>query len=301
MTRSPRVDGLLVVDKPQGKTSHDIVSEARRVFHTRAVGHAGTLDPMATGVLVLLCGEACKLASHLTGQDKTYRARVRFGIGTHSLDADGEVTERAEVPDGLCTDGALERALATEAARELQVPPNVSAIREAGERAHVRARRGEAFALPARPVQVRSLTVLGTDRDSVELEVCVSKGYYVRSLARDLGAALGVPAHLAALRRLRSGPFALSEAVSWPPERAPWLTSCAEAATRALPITRLTAEGVRFARQGKRLTHEQAFASALETVSAWLTPLGELVALGESAPDGTHRVLRGFNPLPAAV
>ncbi|HET9960368.1 MAG TPA: tRNA pseudouridine(55) synthase TruB [Polyangiaceae bacterium] len=308
--KGQQVDGVLPVDKPQGKTSHDVVAEARRLFGTRAVGHAGTLDPMATGVLLLLFGEACKLSNYLTAEYKTYRARVRFGASTDSLDADGRVLESVELAPSWLSEEALESALRVERCRLEQVPPAVSAIHSDGERAHVRARRGEAVELPPRPVAVRELRLLRREAHELELELCVSKGYYVRSLARDLGSSLGQPAHLSALRRLSSGAFTLAHSVAWPCVERPSLMPTVEAACRALPVLRLTESGVLFARQGKRLGPEQvktpaapaelppiqAKGTELERepqVSVWLSPAGELVALGTW--DGErHRVVRGF-------
>ncbi|HWA74782.1 MAG TPA: tRNA pseudouridine(55) synthase TruB [Polyangiaceae bacterium] len=288
--------GLLVVDKPRGVTSHDVVAQARRLFRERAVGHAGTLDPMATGVLVLLFGEACKLSGHLTGQDKVYLASVQFGVGTDSFDADGRIVERMQLSPSFPDPTQLEAALRLERARSEQVPPAVSAIHHEGERAHVRARRGETVELPARPVHVTRLELLKLGTNSLDLELSVSKGYYVRALARDLGAALGAPAHLSALRRSASGSFTLADAVTWPATEAPPLLPLADAARRALPVTKLSAEAVTAARQGKRIPLELAQASSPEQLSAWLSPEGELVALGVSLPDGTHRVVRGIVP-----
>lgn len=294
--------GLLVVDKPRGFTSHDIVAQARRAFGERAVGHAGTLDPMATGVLVLLFGEACKLSGHLTAQEKAYHATVTFGVSTDSLDADGRTLEHRALPDSFPEPVALERALALERARSLQVPPAVSAIHTDGERAHVRARRGEVVELPPRAVKVARLELLELAGHTLSLEVVASKGYYVRALARDLGIALGVPAHLSALRRCSSGAFSLTEAVTWPPASLPELVPVAAAAERALPVTRLlTEEAVVSARQGKRLRPELASPSCCEQLSAWLAPDGELVAIGLSLLDGTHQVVRGFVSTPSSA
>src|SRR5690606_27846030 len=175
------VHGVLVVDKPGGMTSHDVVARARRLFGTRAVGHAGTLDPMATGVLVLLFGEACKLSAYLTGQDKTYSAGVRFGSATDSLDADGRVTEERTLPAGWLARETLDRALAVERARTLQVPPAVSAISEGGRRAYQRVRAGETVELAPRPVRVARLELLEWSDAGVDVELEVSKGYYVRA------------------------------------------------------------------------------------------------------------------------
>ncbi|MFZ5894002.1 MAG: tRNA pseudouridine(55) synthase TruB [Myxococcota bacterium] len=286
--------GLLVIDKPRGITSHDAVAQARRLFGTRSVGHAGTLDPMATGVLVLLFGEACKLSSYLTADDKTYVTRVLFGIGTDSFDADGTETQRIELPSGFPEHEQLDAALAAEQARREQVPPSVSAIHDRGVRAHVRVRRGETLDLPPRAVALHSLRLLDRDGASVCLELTVSKGFYVRALARDLGERLGAPAHLTELRRTASGAFTLADACSWPLAERPALISLASAATRALPKTLLNEDGVRAARQGKVLHGEQARPSKLEAVSAWLGPDGALIALGVSSEDGLHQVVRGF-------
>jgi tRNA pseudouridine55 synthase len=294
MTAGPQ--GLLVVDKPPGCTSHDVVADARRLFQTRSVGHAGTLDPLASGVLLLLFGEACKLSSHLTLHTKAYRTTVLFGVATDSFDADGEVLATRELAPDWLDMLALEAALGVERARTLQVPPAISAIHERGERAYQRARRGETVELAPRHIAVDELTLIDVGASTLTLELHVSKGYYVRALARDLGASLGAPAHLTELRRLASGPFSLSEAVPWPPERVPELLPVVDAARRALPITQLSEVGAAFARHGKALASEHAVATRLDAVSAWLSPDGALIALGTSSHDGSHRVVRGFNP-----
>jgi len=288
------VDGVLVVDKPGGWTSHDVVASARRHFGVRAVGHAGTLDPMATGVLVLLFGEACKLSNHLTADDKTYRATVAFGAETDSLDADGTLTRSVELSPGWLAPQELERALDSERRRTQQVPPAVSAIQMSGERAYARARRGEAVELAPRPVAVRTLTCLQWSGEEATIELTVTKGYYVRAFARDLGQSLGVPAHLRALRRLSSGVFDLSEAYPWPPEERPVPANLTEVATRALPVTKLTETGARRARLGQRLAPDDAVAGARDRTCAWLSPDGALVALGTTSAAGEHRLERGF-------
>lgn len=288
------LDGVLVVDKPSGATSHDIVAQARRLFGVRAVGHAGTLDPMATGVLVLLFGEACKLSSHLTADDKSYLATVAFGATTDTLDAEGRVTETTELAPGWLSPSALAHALDVERARTAQVPPAVSAIQVGGRRAYDLARRGAAVELAPRAVSLKALEVIEQSADTLRVKLTVSKGYYVRAFARDLGQTLGVPAHLASLRRLTSGAFSLDEAIAWPPSERPPLIPLAEAARRSLPVTRLSPDAVARARRGQRLTPDSAAPEAFERVSAWLGPNGELVALGVSTPTGEHRVLRGF-------
>jgi tRNA pseudouridine55 synthase len=293
------VTGVLVVDKPAGKTSHDVVLEARRLFKQRTVGHAGTLDPLATGVLLLLLGEATKLSAYLAADDKSYAALVRFGSATDTLDADGRVVEkRAIMPDDL-SDADLESALEVERARTEQVPPSVSALKVQGIAAHRLSRRGEAVTLAPRAVRVSTLELVMRGPDWIVVALSVSKGYYVRSLARDLGQRLGLPAHIEQLRRTASGAFRLEEAVAWPPRAPPSLLSAAAAAARALPVLELTDEGAERARQGKGL-REEHFTSppsaddGPDRPHAWLDRAGELVAVGQRAKEG-HAVLRGFN------
>jgi tRNA pseudouridine55 synthase len=295
--RNPRIDGALVVDKPAGVTSHDVVAQARRLYGTRAVGHAGTLDPMATGVLLLLFGEACKLSTYLTGQSKRYRAEVRFGRSTDSLDQDGATVEEVELPDGWLDDERLASALEGEWRRTHQVPPLVSAISIDGRRGHELARAGKSVELEPRPVRVEQLVVTGRGERHLELELGVSKGYYVRALARDLGRSLGVPAHLSALRRTASGSFSLDSAQSWPATTPAPLLGLREVAERALPVTTLNADGARRARLGQLLSSDDAQSSAgVGDASVWLSPEGEPLAIGCRTETG-FRVLRGFAPL----
>jgi len=304
----PEPHGLLVVDKPSGVTSHDIVAGARRVFGTRRIGHAGTLDPMATGVLVLLLGEATKLAEIATGADKTYQARVCFGRATDSYDADGRTTAEAPVPLAALEATRVNAALDAERSRSLQTPPGVSAIKLNGQRAYRLSRSGTPPILAARPVRVRSLALLAQGEHTLSLELSVSKGYYVRALARDLGEALGLPAHLDQLRRLASGSFTLAEACSWPPASVPELLSLRAALPRLLPTLRLNSEGVRRARLGQGLRRvdfldaerarvDEALTGAhggtATTLYAWVDEAGAPIALGLC--DGLSlRVRRGF-------
>jgi tRNA pseudouridine55 synthase len=287
-------DGLLVVDKPRGPTSHDIVAEARRRFGVRGIGHAGTLDPMATGILVLLFGEGRKLSSYLTLDEKAYVAEVCFGTATDTFDAEGTVVESRVLGPGTLDRGRVEAALQAERERTEQVPPPVSSIKVGGERAHRLTRRGEAPVLLPRKIRVAKLTLLEADEKRISLELTVSKGYYVRSLARDLGEALGAPAHLSRLARTRSGAFTLDDAVRWPPDELPALTSVAEAVRRSLPCVELTQAGAAKARLGQRLSDEHFVVPPDgERPHAWLDPEGRVVALGERAVEGS-RVLRGF-------
>lgn len=289
--------GLLVIRKPRGPTSHDIVAQARRLFQTREVGHAGTLDPMATGVLVLLVGEATKLAAYLSLEEKEYRATVAFGRSTDTLDAEGITVDERPLAPGVPDADALDAALAAEATRTEQVPPAFSAISVGGKRAHRLARRGEAPLLEPRPVKVTSLRLVDHGPAIAIVELAVSKGYYVRSFARDLGVRLGVPAHLAALERLRSGPYRIDEAHPWPPAEPPPLVPLPDAARHVLPPALLTPEGVERARCGKRLGAEH-FGEAVPAGphAAWLGPDGALVAIGQPDGEGGYRVVRGFRP-----
>jgi tRNA pseudouridine55 synthase len=202
--------GLVVVDKPAGLTSHDVVARLRRILRTRKVGHAGTLDPMATGVLVCGVERGTKLLGHLALDTKTYLATIRLGAATTTDDAEGEV--RATVDPAGVTDGAIAAAVATLTGPIDQVPSSVSAIKVDGKRAYARVRAGEQVVLTARPVTVSSFDVLARRGPDLDVAVSCSSGTYVRALARDLGAALGVGGHLTALRRTRVGPFTLPHA-----------------------------------------------------------------------------------------
>jgi len=209
--------GLVVVDKPAGWTSHDVVGRVRRIARTRRVGHAGTLDPMATGVLVLGVERATKLLGHLALTDKGYAATVRLGQSTLTDDAEGEPTGGASAVG--VTRAAAEAGLAALTGSISQVPSAVSAVKVAGQRAYARVRAGEEVELAPRRVTVSRLDLIGCRRPAPELldldvEVDCSSGTYVRALARDLGAALGVGGHLTALRRVRVGPFTLADALT---------------------------------------------------------------------------------------
>lgn len=205
------MDGVLVVDKPAGPTSHDIVNRARRVFRTRRIGHTGTLDPFATGVLPLCLGRATRLARFLGAGEKVYRATARLGFATTTDDGTGEALGvPAEVRlDEVTLRGALERLVGT----QQQVPPAYSARRVGGRRLYELARRGETVPRPARSVTVHAIELIAWRDEIVEIEVRCSPGTYVRSLARDLGEILGVGAHLTALTRTRSGSFQIEGAV----------------------------------------------------------------------------------------
>jgi tRNA pseudouridine55 synthase len=292
--KAQALSGVAVVDKPRGVTSHTVVAQARRLFGRKDIGHAGTLDPMATGVLLLLVGQATKLSGYLTADSKRYAADVYFGRATNTLDAEGQTTAEAPLTAGQLSLDAVTHALSQEQARTEQTPPAVSAIKVDGERSYALARKGNAPELPARPVQVLGLSLVELAPPILRVELFVSKGYYVRSLARDLGERLGAPAHLSALRRLSSGPFTLAQASPWPASEPPPLLGLAQAALSVLPACRIKDEAVLRARQGKLLTPAD-FSELPETEGpgAWLTQAGELVALGTTT--GELKVVRGFN------
>lgn len=287
--------GVAVVDKPRGVTSHTVVGQARRLFGRKDLGHAGTLDPMATGVLLVLVGQACKLSGYLTADSKRYAAEVYFGRATDTLDADGKTTAEAPLVSGQLSASAVALALEQELSRREQTPPAVSAIKVDGVRSYALARKGDAPELPPRAVKVLELRLLELTPPTLRCELHVSKGYYVRSLARDLGERLGAPAHLLSLRRLASGPFSLDQAAAWPASAPPQLLSLAEAATSVMPACRIaSAEAVLRARQGKLLLPDDfSQLPSVEGPGAWLSPEGELVAVGNTR--GELRVIRGFN------
>ncbi len=281
-------DGLLVVDKPAGWTSHDVVGRARRLCGTRRVGHAGTLDPMATGVLVLGVNRATRLLTFLVGCDKTYTATIRLGQSTITDDAEGEVTA-STAADGV-TAGALRGAVLALTGDIEQVPSSVSAIKIKGERSYARVRAGEDVELAARPVTVSRFDILGTRRAEVDgvpvldvdAEVDVSSGTYVRALARDLGVALGVGGHLTALRRTRVGSFSLEQAHTLPELEAAVergelpLLPIAEAARGGFTARELTEAEARAVGYGQRVASAEP--GRPEPVAAF-APDGTLVAM----------------------
>jgi tRNA pseudouridine55 synthase len=273
--RDPMTDGLVIVDKPTGRTSPDVVGAIRRLAHTRKVGHAGTLDPMATGVLVLGVGKATRLLHHLVLADKAYSGTIRLGQATVSDDAEGEVVSSASA--AAVTDDAVRAAMVPLTGDIEQVPSSVSAIKVDGQRSYQRVRDGDAVELAARPVTVSRFDSIEFRRDGDLLDVDVlvecTSGTYVRALARDLGAALGVGGHLTALRRTRVGPFALSEA-----------RTLDELAELGDPVTLALTDAVRTAMPVREVDADEA--RALSYGKA-LAPCGIVGTYGALTPDGT--------------
>ncbi|MFD4634877.1 tRNA pseudouridine(55) synthase TruB [Streptomyces sp. NPDC058284] len=236
-------DGLVIVDKPSGFTSHDVVAKMRGIAKTRRVGHAGTLDPMATGVLVLGVERATKLLGHLALTEKEYLGTIRLGQNTLTDDAEGEITSSADA--SKVTRAGIDAGIAELSGDIMQVPSKVSAIKIDGKRSYARARKGEEFEIPARPVTVSAFTVYdireavaedGTPVLDLVVSVVCSSGTYIRALARDLGAGLGVGGHLTALRRTRVGPYKLDAAKTLDQlQEELTVMPVAEAASRAFP------------------------------------------------------------------
>lgn len=242
------MSGLVIVDKPSGWTSHDVVAKLRGLAGTRRVGHAGTLDPMATGVLVVGVGKATRLLGHLALTEKTYDTVIRLGRSTDTDDADGEIVAEAsaaQVTEELLRVGAVELTGAI-----LQVPPKISAVKVDGRRAYKRARAGEQVELKPRPATVYDFTISGLRREGDLLDVTAtitcSSGTYIRALARDLGARLGTGGHLTMLRRTRVGPYDLSMARTIEEfTRDPAVLPLADAVAAAFPRMDVSADDAR--------------------------------------------------------
>jgi tRNA pseudouridine55 synthase len=294
--RPTAADGLLVVDKPAGWTSHDVVAKARWLAGTRKVGHAGTLDPMATGVLVLGVGRATKLLTYVVGADKEYRATIRLGESTTTDDAEGELVRRVAVPE---VPAGIDAAVAALTGAIQQVPSSVSAIKIDGQRAYARVRAGEDVQLAARPVTVHEFEVgeIRAVDGVVDLDVRVvcSSGTYIRALARDLGAALGVGGHLTMLRRTRVGGYPVSTARSldeleaWPMDVPLDTLPLTDAARATFPVRELTAAEATALGHGQRIA-PSGVDGAERTVAA-IGPDGALVALIEDRGPQARPVL----------
>ena len=298
-------DGLVVVDKPAGWTSHDVVARVRRLAGTRKVGHAGTLDPMATGILVLGIEKATRLLTYVVGADKDYTATIRLGVAMTTDDAQGEVLTSADA--SAVTRDAVDAVVATLTGSILQQPSTVSAIKVDGKRAYTRVREGEQFELAARPVVVHRFDVLGMTHPpgdagsspvvDVEVAVTCSSGTYIRALARDLGSALGVGGHLTALRRTRVGGYGLDVARTLEQlEQEFSVVPLAEAARAILPARELADDEVRALSYGQRVDASvEGPEGTVEAPVAAFGPDGTLVALlvGER---GRSRPLLVFSP-----
>jgi tRNA pseudouridine(55) synthase len=301
--RRPDADvppGLLLVDKPGGITSHDVVARARRALSVRKVGHAGTLDPMATGLLLLGVGAATRLLGYVGGHDKTYEATIRLGQSTVTDDREGEVLTTTSA--AAVSDDDVRTALAAQTGPLRQVPSSVSAVKVAGRRSYDRVRAGEAVELAPRAVTVHELVVHRIGRPTPELidvdvTVTCTAGTYIRAIARDAGAALGVGGHLTALRRTASGPFTVAQAAPVEDAAAALVDGggvgalgLTAAATVSFPPRPVTVEEARALAYGQRIP-----ATGTPGLHAAVDPDGRLVALVEDAGE-TARVTVGFPP-----
>lgn len=273
MTDSLTDSGLIVVDKPAGMTSHDVVGRLRRIMGTRKVGHAGTLDPMATGVLVAGINRGTKFLTHLVASTKAYAATIRLGAATTTDDAEGDVLSTGDTT-GI-TDAAIAREVSGLTGTIMQKPAAVSAIKIGGKRAYERVRAGENVEIPAREVEITRFDIHALRRTpegiDVDVSVACSSGTYIRSLARDLGEALGVGGHLTALRRTEVGPLTLADASSLDElQDSPALSLSLDAALiRSYPTCPITDE------EAKKLSMGQ-----------WLEPRGLTGTHAAVAPDG---------------
>lgn len=304
-------EGLLLIDKPAGVTSHDVVGRIRSIFNMRRVGHAGTLDPMATGLLVVAVGRATKLLGYISGRDKRYSATIRLGQTTNTDDADGEIAAVADVADvSAITVDDIAAALARQRGEIMQRPSSVSAIKVAGQRAYHRVRAGENVELAARAVTINQLNITSGLRlhdgvADIDIAVGCSTGTYIRAIARDLGAVLSVGGHLTQLRRWEIEPFSVTDAIAIYPsttvaadQRRPpiddeLIASCSNALISVDEIAQkiftgytVTADQATELRYGRTIS-----AAGLPGVYAALDEAGQLLALVEDVGDKAKPVL----------
>jgi tRNA pseudouridine55 synthase len=285
--------GILLVDKPGGITSHDVVSRVRKLAGTRKVGHAGTLDPMATGLLILGIDSSTRLLTYLVGLDKEYLATIRLGFSTTTDDAEGEQVGQLRDASAV-TPEAIAAGIAPLTGRIQQIPSSVSAIKIDGKRSYDRVRDGEEFTLAAREVTVTAFEVLDYRGSELDVRVECSSGTYIRALARDLGEALGTGGHLTALRRTRVGPFTVADAGQLGDELMSSLLSPASVSARLFDSVELTGDESVALGQGKRVS-PRALDDRLKDAAGPIAALhdGRLTGLVSTA-GGVARVLINF-------
>ena len=284
--------GLVLIDKPTSWTSHDVVAKVRKALGTKKVGHAGTLDPLATGLLVLGIESGTKLLTFLVGADKTYEATIRLGQQTVSDDSESAVIKSAGTDElANLSEVDVKREIDKLTGVIMQTPSSVSAIKVAGKRAYDLVRAGEKVELSSREVRIHSFEMLSTKRVSgfldVEVRVECSSGTYIRALARDLGNALGVGGHITALRRTKVGHFDVTEANSIDELEKLRLTELAEAAKQLFPVVELADSEVRDLIHGKRISGKPE----LEGLAAGLSSSGKLIAVLESVKSDLKSVV----------
>ena len=273
--------GFVIIDKPAGITSHDVVARLRRVMGTKRVGHAGTLDPMATGVLVLGINNATKFLQFITDGKKRYLGTIRLGQSTTTDDKEGEVLSSNTI--NHITDDAIRSSLSSQVGIIMQVPSKVSAIKIAGERAYDLVRQGKEVEIPARQVEISKLEVVAISRNEfidIDIDVTCSAGTYIRSIARDLGAALEVGGHLISLRRTLVSPFDLSDCSSI---EEPTVQPLAEAISKLMPVRAIDLNEMQELKFGRALKK-----SEFDGIGVALAPDGEVAAIIENRDYGAQ-------------
>ena len=273
--------GFVIIDKPAGITSHDVVARLRRVMGTKRVGHAGTLDPMATGVLVLGINNATKFLQFITDGKKRYLGTIRLGQSTTTDDKEGEVLSSHTI--NHITDDAIRSSLSSQVGIIMQVPSKVSAIKIAGERAYDLVRQGKEVEIPARQVEISKLEVVAISRNEfidIDIDVTCSAGTYIRSIARDLGAALEVGGHLISLRRTLVSPFDLSDCSSI---EEPTVQPLAEAISKLMPVRAIDINEMQELKFGRALKK-----SEFDGIGVALAPDGEVAAIIENREYGAQ-------------
>lgn len=273
--------GFVIIDKPAGITSHDVVARLRRVMGTKRVGHAGTLDPMATGVLVLGINNATKFLQFITDGKKRYLGTIRLGQSTTTDDKEGEVLSSHTI--NHITDDAIRSYLSSQVGIIMQVPSKVSAIKIAGERAYDLVRQGKEVEIPARQVEISKLEVIAISRNEfidIDIDVTCSAGTYIRSIARDLGAALEVGGHLISLRRTLVSPFDLSDCSSI---EEPTVQPLAEAISKLMPVRAIDLNEMQELKFGRALKK-----SEFDGIGVALAPDGEVAAIIENRDYGAQ-------------
>ena len=285
-----KVHGLIRIDKPSGPTSHTVMRQVQRGLSAGRSGHAGTLDPMATGLLVVLLGEGTKLSRWVMGCDKTYLARIALGAETDTLDAQGEVLSEVAVPSDALRPEVIQEALLGFLGEQEQLPPIYSAIKRDGRTLMDRARAGEVPEVSARQVRCDGLELLGVEGHELLVRVACGSGYYVRSFARDLAEALGCLGHLSGLRRERVGSWSLEDARTPDEVDIDQVVPIAECLPEMERVV-LDAENVENVRHGRRVSLDLTTDEAMA-----LDASGRAVAMLSKESEGVWRVERGFRP-----
>lgn len=292
------MNGVLVIDKPSGPTSFDVVKKVRGLLRVPKVGHTGTLDPMATGVLPLCVGDATRVAGFIIEGDKAYDATLKLGVTTDTLDAQGKVVSQRPVPQ--LSPEAIEAVLSRFRGTFLQLPPMYSAVKIGGKRLYELAREGREVERQPRSVTVHELLLRDFSRDALTLSVRASKGFFVRALAEDIGEALGCGAHLTSLRRTQSGPFELSQAITLDRLEALWATDKEQVASRLVSVDAALAElpAVRVsAAEAQKVAH--GFPLEVKGPAGRVRVLGpdeHVLAVAELVPGQRLRYLRVLAP-----